>query len=842
MSRFVKRVGKAKVQTAAMSDKLSTLSSRILTVGAAYAGFRIAKDIINTAAKFEQQMSDVSTLIAGDATEAIDELSDGIKKLMKEVPKSAEELGASAYAIFSAGITDTSEALEVLKASGELAVAGLGTTEEATTLMTLAMNNFRDSGLSAAEMSDILFKTVKNGITTVSDLSRSFGLVAPLAVEAGISIQELQAMTGALTQVNKSASISQNQLKASLVSLGKPTEAAMKLFRKLDVETFAGLIKKTGSYMEAIEAMRGATEGNSKAWNDAIGSGEALSAVNALLGVQMDSVTLSMYDMTDGANAITEAFEKQKKTFASTYQLFINEIDRAKIAIGDRLLPALTDIMKATMDVGDEFSRTTTGTIADMKDLAGTIASTVGKSIEGLIELMRVLNAQTAIWKALFEPAVYAAKSFGTGIKTITTGLEATGDVLGGVVGEFFAGEGMGWQSSLQGITEARDRIFGLSDAIYGATEEGQRLAVGIGKVATASKKIIEDTKKTPEESPPAPPAPGVPGAVGKTTADESEKTAEKIEDAQRKIRESLQKTQNEFYGLRLSGVDSLTDLASAHNEAMAKMKAKADELTATLGELETAYKIQVAGFDKTAAERVIAQEDLIASLKKEISEKVAAGDDTSELRKRLEREKSALRAFLKENTDLNEEIAEARRRAGLVDFQRFADDLELRREKAAEDFAKKKSRIEEEIAALEEQRKREDAIYEAKRAGIEKINEAIKNNWSNILGEMEKRTERFADLAQAKLESIKKAFEAMRDLTGGVASGAASEYLPPGSSELFSAPPAAASRSVNINIDLGGVNVNQAEDIDTLIFRLKSELARAAELINKNASPTPTI
>ena len=73
-------------------------------------------------------MTNVSTLIGGDATAQVTKLKEGIQDLTRKLPKSAEDLGASAYAIFSAGVTDTSKALTVLENSTKLAVAGLGTT------------------------------------------------------------------------------------------------------------------------------------------------------------------------------------------------------------------------------------------------------------------------------------------------------------------------------------------------------------------------------------------------------------------------------------------------------------------------------------------------------------------------------------------------------------------------------------------------------------------------------------------------------------------------------------------------------------------------------------------
>lgn len=331
------------------SGVLTKFGSNLKAVGAIAAGaFAVSLGVkaVKAAADFETAITNVSTLVSGDASKAMEQLSDGILEISTRVPKSAQELGSSAYAIFSAGITDAGEALEVLESSAKLATTGLGSTEEATTLMTLALNNFKGSGIKAEDAANLMFKTVKAGITTVSELSQSFGLVAPLAVDAGISLEELQAATAALTQVNKSASISQNSIKAALVSLGKPTETAIELFDKLGVSTFKQLIKESGGMVGAFKAMKEATDGDSQAFAKAIGSGEALSSVLALLGAQSEAFTTGLEDMKSGTDALTEGFDKQTKTFNSQVELMKNEWNILMIEAGSVIIPILLEAIK----------------------------------------------------------------------------------------------------------------------------------------------------------------------------------------------------------------------------------------------------------------------------------------------------------------------------------------------------------------------------------------------------------------------------------------------------------------------------------------------------------------
>jgi len=335
------------------SGVLSKFGLNLKSLGIMAAGvfaISVGKKAVQGAADLEQALGNVSTLISGDAKPAIDAFRIKINELRKSMGVSAEELGASAYAIVSAGITDTSDAMKTLQESANLARSGLGTTEEATTLLVLAMNNFRDSGLKVDDVANIMFKTVKTGVTTVAELSRSFGLVAPLAVNAGISLQELQAATAALTAVNKSASISQNQIKAALVSLGKPTADAIKIFDQLGVKTFAGLIKKTGGMVEAFKAMKDATDGNSQAFAGAIGSGEALSGVLALLGPQSKTFSDTLNSMKSGTDEMSEAVAKQNAQYNVQYKILSENINVELQKLALKILPTLINIMVGLPD------------------------------------------------------------------------------------------------------------------------------------------------------------------------------------------------------------------------------------------------------------------------------------------------------------------------------------------------------------------------------------------------------------------------------------------------------------------------------------------------------------
>ena len=179
-----------------MSGGFSAAGVAGVAAGAAIAGVAAAAAgaamVIGTsvkkAAEFQVVMSNVGTVISGDSTEAVAGFSDEILKMTRTIPKSADELGTGLYDILSAGVSDSAQAMKVLESSAKLGTAGLGTTAEATDIMTSAINAF---GLDASQSNKIaytLFKTVNFGKVNVAQMAQAFGSTAHIIAAAGITL------------------------------------------------------------------------------------------------------------------------------------------------------------------------------------------------------------------------------------------------------------------------------------------------------------------------------------------------------------------------------------------------------------------------------------------------------------------------------------------------------------------------------------------------------------------------------------------------------------------------------------------------------------------------------
>jgi len=342
--RFSKVFKKAGTQLGGLGKTLKKVGIGAAAAGAAIGALAVGIGVkaVKAAASFEKSMSNVATLV-DTSTESMEDMKKEVLDMAGRTPVAIEDLTSALYQVRSAGIT-AADAMDVLESSAKLAVAGLGTTEEATNLLTSAFNVFEKQGLSSTQMADILFKTVKAGKTTVAELAQSFGMVAPLAGEMDISLQELQAATAALTTTGMKASVAQSQLRAGMVALMKPTGDMNKLFEKIGVKSGRELIETSGGLVGAFERIKEAAAGDEEALAKAVGSVEALNAVFALTsGTVGQSFIDTLQSMTGETNELDEAYQKQKETLDASWKIIRNKLEKAYIDLGTAAMPAVAD-------------------------------------------------------------------------------------------------------------------------------------------------------------------------------------------------------------------------------------------------------------------------------------------------------------------------------------------------------------------------------------------------------------------------------------------------------------------------------------------------------------------
>ena len=376
-------VGLARMQRSFAAT--STAAMGIATSGAAMAAALIIPLALATkaAVDFEGEMSNISTLVDTNV-ESMDDMSNAVLRLAKKVPKSLADLTESLYQIRSAGVS-AADAMNVLEVSTKLSVAGLSTATESTKAVTSAMNSFKRQGLTAEQIANSFFLTVKEGKTKMDALNESFGDVGLIIANAGVSLQEFNAATAAMTNAGMSASIAQVALRGAIIALQKPSGEMVDILEQMGytgADAGLKLIAASGGAVNAMMAIKDAATKSGDNINKAFGRVQGLNALIALTGIQREQYKEFYKEQMQGADALNTAYGKQLVQGKARIQLFKNSIQELGIKIGGLLVPALNrmiNILTPIIDGIADFAanhKVLVGTLVDGVAILGLAAAT----------------------------------------------------------------------------------------------------------------------------------------------------------------------------------------------------------------------------------------------------------------------------------------------------------------------------------------------------------------------------------------------------------------------------------------------------------------------------------
>lgn len=393
-----------------VNRKLGKVSLGFAVAGTAILG--LGGVAVNASNTFEKSMNNVSTLVDTNA-EDMGKMGDAVLKMASRIPVPIEELTSSLYSIRSAGIP-AGEAMETLSNAGELAVTGLATAAEATDVMTSAMNAFKAEGKTSREIAISLFKAVRAGKTDISQIAVGFGDVAPAAVAAGVTINQLSAATAALTLGGMKTAGAQTKLKSLFDESTKSSGKLAESYHKIAGGNIAVDVKSKG-FMKVLENLKKSVGGNEIAFKNMFSSQEAGAAALSLMGTGNKAYTDTLASMESGTDDMAIAFDKQARGGASQAQIAKNNMEALSITIGSVLAPMVSSLIQKVVPLVSSFREwagQNKGLIKTIGVIGGVLLGLSGV-IKGVQFVMvagqAIMYAYTAIMSVYSGVAVTAA-------------------------------------------------------------------------------------------------------------------------------------------------------------------------------------------------------------------------------------------------------------------------------------------------------------------------------------------------------------------------------------------------------------------------------------------------
>lgn len=323
-----------------VTKKLVAFEGALLATGAGLTAFAV-----KLAGDFDQSFREISTLVDLPA-DALADFREQTKDLVAESAFPQLDNLTALYNAISAGVTDTSEALDTVRASERLAIAGNADLNDSLRVVVSTLNAYNLGAEEAGRISDVLFTTVKNGQTTLPELASQLSQVTGTAATLNIPFETLTAAIAALTATGTPTAQAVTQINAVLTNLLKPSKEAEEVASDLGIAFGAQAVQSRG--LETVLAdVEKATGGNAETMAQLFGSAEALRAVFPLTGNAAQAFADNIRDAENAAGATEEAFSKMADAVGLSNQRVINALRATFIEAGEPLLDEYGGIAEA---------------------------------------------------------------------------------------------------------------------------------------------------------------------------------------------------------------------------------------------------------------------------------------------------------------------------------------------------------------------------------------------------------------------------------------------------------------------------------------------------------------
>lgn len=399
-------------------------------------------------------------------------------------------------------------------------------------------------------------------------------------------------------------------------------------------------------------------------------------------------------DVFDGVNGDVEALRKLIPEINGAR--LIAAVATTQFDVFNEKLLSLKNSTNATTTAFIEMEKSSAVKLKKMSNNFSVFKISIGNAFSGILLFVSEFAVQMA--NTLNFAITFVKNTFKNFFNFISIGFLKLLDILG---------------VSTDGMRNKIDELFSSIDNNNKEISESFSLAgSSVGKL-TAN---FVDTKQKTEE---------LSNEIGGLTKDLS---GVSDNGAAEKVVDNVKTLKTEYQSLKDKGIDALHNLNEEHIKSAESIRNSINNTKQAIDELNASFNKGKSDDTKSVAGQVIATEERIAAIKKEL-----AGNVSNERRKELTEELIQEQLALTQNAEfiksIDAEVVEARRVAGLTDLQRAIEDFNTKRKLAEQEFNTKMNNLQTELKMFKAKEIQELEIFKTKQLLIQKaLDESSKN------------------------------------------------------------------------------------------------------------------
>jgi TP901 family phage tail tape measure protein len=407
---------------------------------------------VKTASDFEAQISRVGAIAEATDSE-LQALRKSAMELGASTSKSAKEVAVGQESLAALGFT-ANEIIGVMPGVISAAEASGSDMAQTAEVMASSLNIFNMEASESTKVADILAQTANQSAADLTDMQYALKYAGPPASALGVSLEELSASIGIMTDAGMEGQQAGTSLRSALVSLLNPSEKNSKLMESLGVTitdnegNFVGL---SGLVENLSGSMEGMTDTQKAANLAQLVGTEAVSGMLSLMKAgpaEIDKMTKSL-EASGGASETTAA--KMKDNLKGAIEQMGGAFETLSITIGTALTPAIRFVAEGITKMVNAFNSLPEGvqtTIAVVAAVTALFLLLVGP----LLILVAMIPAITAGFTAI-------AGVFGVTAGVLAGGIAIVAGVVAAIVGLgvafYFAYQKLDWFKNIVDATWA---------------------------------------------------------------------------------------------------------------------------------------------------------------------------------------------------------------------------------------------------------------------------------------------------------------------------------------------------------------------------------------------------
>ncbi|UCH93622.1 MAG: phage tail tape measure protein [Candidatus Aminicenantes bacterium] len=360
------------------------------------------RNLVQDTILFESEFTQVRTLL--------DETKTNVAGMQEEILNMSGALGDATniargtYQMISSG-QDAESALKNIGEAAKFAQGGQVALRDAVSVGTVYLNAYGEAAGGLSHIYDVLWQTIKGGITTAPELAHAMGRVVPIAKEAGLSIEELNASIAVMTQISGNTNETVTSLRGILSEIIKPSEEAAKEAERLGINFSMAGVKAMGFSNWLADLVQKVKQGDGD-MAKLFGRVDALNGIFQLTRNNLKNFTdeLEKHHNVQGNNLAQ--FEKYKESFQGAWETMKNKLQAIFI---QNILPLLKDVADWISKNSENISNFVEGAISGLRTVIGVIG-----------QFKDVIIIAGKVWLTYFAlskiNAVFKAFSAGTGV------------------------------------------------------------------------------------------------------------------------------------------------------------------------------------------------------------------------------------------------------------------------------------------------------------------------------------------------------------------------------------------------------------------------------------------